>query len=487
MTEITELDSTCDRLTLSKTLPAHPEVQPSIATGSTVQQRPVRSRYKPTAPPKWNSYAAILRHATTGGIRSFLIAFALRGGVTFAIRLFRVFRRKDTFMAAIKSFFSIESRRFARMVGTFSFIWKLINNSLMRYRSLNASTTTPELPSTAHRFSKINGAIAGAVAGLAILFETEDNRIAFSQQFFMRSMQAGYNALESRDLFAFPYGDTILFSIACGSIMYAFVMHPTSIPRSYYSWMVKTARVPLKTLEFNRENVKNWESSTDLIIPKPVVSSILAKLKTDPSVESFMMSYLDSHNGIMPICPCKIFHPSDLSCTRYCLLLWIKVFWGILPVYGSLNGVPLLLFNTKSFLKTPGYHVLRVLKSSLRSSVFLATYVNAFQSLVCFSRNLSPNNPDLRYTYYIMGTLAGLAILIEHPSRRTELAMYTLPKGVQSLYILLLNRGRMVALKGLDVVGSCCAMSVLMSVYQVEPHQMSSMMHRLMRGLLGDY
>ena len=95
MTEITELDSTCDRLTLSKTLPAHPEVQPSIATGSTVQQRPVRSRYKPTAPPKWNSYAAILRHATTGGIRSFLIAFALRGGVTFAIRLFRVFRRKQ--------------------------------------------------------------------------------------------------------------------------------------------------------------------------------------------------------------------------------------------------------------------------------------------------------------------------------------------------------------------------------------------------------
>ncbi|KAJ1343033.1 hypothetical protein BSLG_002059 [Batrachochytrium salamandrivorans] len=360
-------------------------------------------------------------------MRSFLISFALRGGITLAIRLFRVLRGKDLLRKAILSFFNSDSHRFARMVGSFSFIWKLINNSLTRYRSVSCPPNTPMSPATTARLSKTNGAIAGAVAGLAILFETPDNRIAYSQQFFMRSMQAGYNALSSREIFVFPHGDTILFSIACGSIMYAYVMHPTTIPKSY------------------------------------------------------------GHNGTMPTCPCKLLHPSDILCARYGALLWVKVFWGILPVHGSLNGVPLLLLKTKSFLNNPKSHAIRVLTSSLRSSAFLATFVYLFQTGICLIRKMRPNTPDFRYIYHILGAMAGLAVLLEHPSRRTELAMYCLPKGIQSLYTLLINRGRMVSLKGLDVIGACCAMSVLMGVYQVEPHQMSFMMYRLMRGILGTY
>ncbi|KAH6560968.1 hypothetical protein BASA62_010131 [Batrachochytrium salamandrivorans] len=44
--------------------------------------------------PHWDSYSAILVHAASGGMRSFLISFALRGGITLAIRLFRVLRGK---------------------------------------------------------------------------------------------------------------------------------------------------------------------------------------------------------------------------------------------------------------------------------------------------------------------------------------------------------------------------------------------------------
>ncbi|KAH6584679.1 hypothetical protein BASA61_007325 [Batrachochytrium salamandrivorans] len=437
--------------------------------------------------PHWDSYSAILVHAASGGMRSFLISFALRGGITLAIRLFRVLRGKDLLRKAILSFFNSDSHRFARMVGSFSFIWKLINNSLTRYRSVSCPPNTPMSPATTARLSKTNGAIAGAVAGLAILFETPDNRIAYSQQFFMRSMQAGYNALSSREIFVFPHGDTILFSIACGSIMYAYVMHPTTIPKSYYSWMVKTARVPGDILDFHRINVKNWESQTDLVVSTSKIDTLLKKFNANKDARPFLMSYLDGHNGTMPTCPCKLLHPSDILCARYGALLWVKVFWGILPVHGSLNGVPLLLLKTKSFLNNPKSHAIRVLTSSLRSSAFLATFVYLFQTGICLIRKMRPNTPDFRYIYHILGAMAGLAVLLEHPSRRTELAMYCLPKGIQSLYTLLINRGRMVSLKGLDVIGACCAMSVLMGVYQVEPHQMSFMMYRLMRGILGTY
>ncbi|KAH6567936.1 hypothetical protein BASA62_005762 [Batrachochytrium salamandrivorans] len=422
--------------------------------------------------PHWDSYSAILVHAASGGMRSFLISFALRGGITLAIRLFRVLRGKDLLRKAILSFFNSDSHRFARMVGSFSFIWKLINNSLTRYRSVSCPPNTPMSPATTARLSKTTALLLGAVAGLAILFETPDNRIAYSQQFFMRSMQAGYNALSSREIFVFPHGDTILFSHCM------WVYHVCLRDASYHN---------SKVILFLDGQKQNWESQTDLVVSTSKIDTLLKKFNANKDARPFLMSYLDGHNGTMPTCPCKLLHPSDILCARYGALLWVKVFWGILPVHGSLNGVPLLLLKTKSFLNNPKSHAIRVLTSSLRSSAFLATFVYLFQTGICLIRKMRPNTPDFRYIYHILGAMAGLAVLLEHPSRRTELAMYCLPKGIQSLYTLLINRGRMVSLKGLDVIGACCAMSVLMGVYQVEPHQMSFMMYRLMRGILGTY
>ena len=101
------------------------------------------------------------------------------------------------------------------MIGFFSFIWKFITNLLLYYSK---------------KPSKIHGAIGGGIAGLSILFEKRSTRIVLSQQFFVRSMQASYNILKSRQLFSFSHGDSLLFCLSCASIMYAYVMQPDTIP-----------------------------------------------------------------------------------------------------------------------------------------------------------------------------------------------------------------------------------------------------------------
>ena len=53
---------------------------------------------------------------------------------------------RTTFRAAILTSFSKDTRCFASMIGSFAFLWKLVNNSLFFYRG---------------RQSKLNGAIAG--------------------------------------------------------------------------------------------------------------------------------------------------------------------------------------------------------------------------------------------------------------------------------------------------------------------------------------
>ena len=445
--------------------------------------------------PDWTSPTQILFHALKGSLRSFLIAFGMRGGISFAIRAFRMLSNKSTLKQAVQSFFNADSHRYARMVGSFSFIWKLVNNLLVFYRhpsrriALSAEASLKPMK----KASKLNGAIAGGLAGLAILFESKDNRVAFTQQLFMRAMQAGYRMLSTRNIFNFPDGDVYLFCIACASIMYAYALQPKTIPASYYKWMVRTAGVSDSVLSLNRSNLRAWEEykkSSNAVQPTVnvnQVTQILDSLKAIPETRRRALEYMAKHKATMPTCPCALLHPTQTSCLLYNAWVWVRVFLNIMPVYGSLNGVPALVLNTTKVISDPITIAARIFKSSCQSSAFLASYVTVFQSCICALRNIYPDSFDSKYYYYLFGGITGLSILVERKSRRGELAMFALPKGIHSLYTVLANRGVVVRVPHLDLVGSCIAMSIIMSVYQCEPHQMSPMLYRVMSGVIGTY
>lgn len=121
-----------------------------------------------------------------------------------------------TLSDAIKGIIELKTHRLSLFAGLFSFIWKLVNNTLAFNRK---------------RDGKLNSAIAGGIAGLAILVETRENRVDIAQQLLARSMQAGYNALHTRQLLTLPHGDSFLFAISTASILYAYTMHPYTIPK----------------------------------------------------------------------------------------------------------------------------------------------------------------------------------------------------------------------------------------------------------------
>jgi hypothetical protein len=156
----------------------------------------------PYIPKKFKSYSDIFIHSAKGSVRALMLSFTLRGGVSFLIRLVQVFRKRISFIDAIKSSLGLESRRFATMLAAFTFVWKFLSNSLYLY-------------SGEHR--KRQGAISGALAGLAVLIESPENRTTIAQQFSMRALQGGKNALKQRQLLRIPHGDTVLFSIAVAS------------------------------------------------------------------------------------------------------------------------------------------------------------------------------------------------------------------------------------------------------------------------------
>jgi hypothetical protein len=420
----------------------------------------------PTRPPEWQSWKEIVSHSVLGSMKSFLIAFSLRGGVGFIIRIIAVFKQKITLLDAFKASIGIETQRFAKMISLFSFLWKLISNGLLYQTGI---------------YSKRNGAIAGAIAGLAVLIETPENRITIGQQFFMRSMQAGKHALKQRNLIAIPHGDTLLFCIASASIMFAYTMYPLTIPREYYRWIVTHGRVPQQMVEMNREiafGSPSFEFS----------GLALQQAKYAPSFENkaLLKSFVEKYGGRLPFVPCSLLHPHTTHCTKYCSYVWLKTFVEMFPVYGALNVIPLLVLRTNTFIKEPLQCTKRMVRNTIQSSSFISTFVFLFQSGLCLHRNVSTSK-EPKYLFYFLGGLTGLSILVEQKQKRAELAMYVLPKGLQSFYELAVDNGVLLRIPALDIIGTCSAFSIIMSLIQKEPHQLSPLLYKLIRLIVGVY
>ncbi|CAG8753032.1 9921_t:CDS:2, partial [Cetraspora pellucida] len=152
---------------------------------------------------KPSSPKAIVLHAIMGGLGSYLIAYGIRGGVNFLLNLLAVYRkRKGTIVRAFThGFFGIDALRFGAAFGSFSFLWKLINNGLRYIRKKD---------------DKWNSFIAGSIAGISLIAEKRERRITITQQMFVRG--------RTREYFDIPHIGLILFILSCGQVLYAYTV-----------------------------------------------------------------------------------------------------------------------------------------------------------------------------------------------------------------------------------------------------------------------
>ncbi|KAF9142552.1 hypothetical protein BGX30_002696 [Mortierella sp. GBA39] len=412
-----------------------------------------------------NTFEGVLKHSILGAIRSGGVSYGLKAMVNLCLGMLKLMKGKASFGEIFKeSFFGADAIRFGSFFGVFSFLWKFVNNGLRLHRGKD---------------DRINGAVAGAIAGLAILIESHERRVSFAQQMLIRAGQGVYNAGKHRGLFSFRHGDAALFALACGQVLYAYTMQPESIPPEYLKFMINTARVPPEALAFNRARVRGFP------VDVSQVQAMVQRFKpTAKSVEtaSKLTEYID-------VIPCAVLHPSYDSCKVNNAERFFQVTKNILPVYATLNFVPLLVLRMKRLMADPVYVLSKTSFNTLRSSVFLAVFVAVYQSQICGHRNLFKNGwiqSNNKYIYWLFGvTCSGTAIMVEQESRRAELAMYVLPKAAESLYKILYQKNWIKGVKHWEVMMFSFAMSLIMSFYQQEEQVLSPFVTKLIYHILG--
>ncbi|KAJ7104424.1 hypothetical protein B0H15DRAFT_896901 [Mycena belliarum] len=479
-----------------------------------------------------------LEHAVTGAFRSATLAFNIRASLNLVLALIRIHKvPRDHRLRIIRNaVFGTDSLRFAAMLGTFAALYKFMINALPilipaikpRPRVLSSAfedddeeemdlprtvsypasgPATPlhrrraaRLSLSAHaqmvlvrkRTRRWHSALAGALAGsLAILWEKRSRRGVIAQQMFVRGLQGTYNSYSERHGISVPYGAVVVFSLACGQIMYAFTMRPDTLPRSYISWIQGASRVCTESVSINYHAVRERTLDT------AAVDLILARPDTTRANRAALQALRAATEAPL-YGPCPAIHPALTSCWSVPLDRFADVFRWMLPIYAALHFLPSILLRWRLFRSDPARVLLRASLGSARSSAFLSAFVVIYQSTICFKAQLYERLAGgllpaglvrlliSRGSFWVPGFLAGIALLIEEPRRRAELAMYVLPKGLESAWVAARGRGLVFrtgnwgesALTGL-------AMGMVMSIYQNDPEHLSTLVRKILYQFIG--
>lgn len=88
-----------------------------------------------------------------------------------------------------------------------------------------------------------------------------------------------------------------------------------------------------------------------------------------------------------------------------------------------------------------------------KSSCYLLQNIlcNPLQGVICLQRKVATK--DHKLVYFFAGACAALSALLEKKSRRSELALYTLPRAGDSLWYILVNRHFLPNIKHAEVCG----------------------------------
>ncbi|PVF95509.1 hypothetical protein CPB86DRAFT_711129 [Serendipita vermifera] len=342
-----------------------------------------------------------------------------------------------------------------------------------------------------------HAALAGTIAGgLAVLWEKRERRLGIAQQMFVRGLQGSWNAFSAKKGINIPFGSVIVFSMCCGQIMYSWLLRPDTIPRSYSLWIGEAAKVLEPTVLVNRAFTRTGQPD-----PKNMQELIDWKFTTPSNRTKIAQAMALTVAGPIErrFSNCAETHPWLDSCTYVQIERFLEVFKWMFPIYGALHFVPALLFKRKEWAKDAPGMLWRNLLGTGRSSTFLGVFVIIYQTYFCMRSNLydqllriQSNSPALKlfrskiighkYTLWMVGALCGLSLFVEAPRRRAELAMYVMPKALESAWVTARGRGWV---QGGGRVGETILCAAGMGMVMNDPQHLSGLVRRILYQFIG--
>ncbi|CAI5733430.1 unnamed protein product [Peronospora destructor] len=379
------------------------------------RQAPVTSQKLHTITMDWMNVKKDLKAACRAAVRAFVLAYGSKA-----------------FTAVL-----LASRKWSSLeYGYADAARLLLRGDTLRFGAFSASLVgifrLTELTTRAARGGQrdaANLAIAGAVAGLALLLDSPSRRSTISLYIFVRMLDVVCRHLVCIGVLpTWQYSSEMLFAMSNAAIMYTFVVDPSLLPKGYYQWICQIGAVNHHGLEY--------------------------------TIRRRMRGQVDAHGNLLPFRRCQPHYHME-SCVAHAIKEWINGLGRSMQIYLPVHFLPAMFFRFQQLQGAPVSTIARIFYAALCSSSFLTSYQTVAKLVICTARNAF--HRDYAATSLAAGVATGGALLFEHTKRRFELMLYCFPRALDIVWQLLKRRGVLRYVKHSEVALFCLSMSLIMS------------------------
>lgn len=415
---------------------------PRVASG-TATPRPVDTPSTPLLSPD----------DATRAMRRFLIGYAINGSFASLQQLIRGGLTASNLRRVLRKLLCTRtSIALGSMMAAYGLLYSVTRRLMLRGGS-SALTTS---------------AVAGAVAGTSIYSltactGTHLDPLELSLHALVRAIQAGVSQSAVAPLL--HHVDAGIFIAACTIIMHAWFFHPSTLTRSYRTWISRMANMDarlLTALRHLRDGTMRYGVRT-------------SHLDTYCDDNCIPRERGDVGNGFLH---CSVVHPLDGGlCLGNSVRRFTRGFTSALSLYLPVHMIAQFLVQRKALATLPTSRValaawaLRVVQyitrasgAAVRSSAFLGAFIALAWSGVCIARNAVQD--DRPFGPLLGAFLSGWSIFIEHPKRRAELAAYVAPRALHCAGVHAIEAGLVKAVPGAHVTVFMLACALLMLAYE---------------------
>ncbi|KAH3735320.1 uncharacterized protein LOC127850296 [Dreissena polymorpha] len=324
-----------------------------------------------------------------------------------------------------------DSFRFAAFLGLYPSLYDLALELLEQYR---------------RKRDDWNSALAGGLAGLAIVVEDRTRRRIYCLFAIARAIGAVVSTLVRRGLLpAMPYSETMLFCSCTSFLVYCTALKPQYLLTGYYKSVLKWSR-----------------DYTD---------RKLTTLFRQPGPDFLTCSDVGLHEG---------------SCMRHAVTDFTRSLPAFAKLYLPIHLAPIIFFKYKLFLKRPMRLLKAFLKNIVFSTAFLATMVMLAKYGICLLRNFRHAPPPLPgWIPALAGIVAGLGVLFERTNRRRELSLFLIPHTLYAVYLWAKERGVISHWRNSSILIFALAMVPIMHAYEREPESLNLLLHSALKYFVG--
>ena len=297
--------------------------------------------------------------------------------------------------------------------------------------------------------SKFAPAVGASLSGLALgICPSDQLRVTITIFFACRAMELTYGALD-----AYGYmkkkpwwlGSWLLFPLAQGQLLHAFVFDRDCFPEAYGSFILNNTPEYVQRRPADLSAKVTWPSSNHIVNAlaemarlrwPPFVSPILhpATPNTLPLTVDTVINPITSraHPGLQHL-SCALIHPSETSCfmayLRQNLIAFPKIARFFTLYYGAFS-----LLRFKQYYKAPIASLNKLSKQVLQTTMAISTAIGASWGSICLFNAILPRKFIPQFRFFVGGFMAGTAILFDLTPSGYANSLYAARTSVDSLW-----------------------------------------------------